>query len=79
MGTVRYYHVTESLSTGQIIIQGKYATLTDEEAFDGGTEMHERFKAEYGNTTDDDMLHWLMSEGALKELREEITKVLRTT
>jgi hypothetical protein len=76
MRVTRYYHLIEDIATGQIVIE-KYATLTEKEALDGGEEMHERFANEHENT--DKELHRLMSEGALDELRQQITRALRAT
>lgn len=74
MRITRYYHVTENLATGQIVIQSKYETLVKGQ--NGEKEMYARFAKEYVNV--DEEQHWLMSEDALKELKRQITEILKT-
>ena len=72
----RYYHKSENIETGQIVIES-YANLSENTALDSFEEMQERFFDEYNNT--DTVVHRLMSEHDLKELKHQIERALIVT
>lgn len=74
MVITRYYHLKVNMANGQIEIS-KYDTQTEKQDIDDFTEMHEKFANEFPNT--DVIMHRLMSEEALEEMRQEIGQTLR--
>ena len=76
MKDIRYYHITENMETGQIVIES-YPNLSGDTALDSLEEVQERFFDEYDNT--DTVLHRLMSEHDLEELKHQIERALIIT
>ena len=73
---IRYYHKSENIETGQIVIE-PYANMSENKARESLEEVQERFFDEYDNT--DTVLHRLMSEHDLEELKHQIERALIIT
>jgi len=73
---VRYYHKSENIETGQTVIE-PYANMSENKAQESLEDIQERFFDDYDNTNT--VMHRLMSERDLEELKHQIERVLIIT
>ena len=73
---IRYYHKSENIETGQTVIE-PYANMSENKDHESLEDIQERFFDDYDNT--DIVIHRLMSERDLEELKNQIERALIIT